>query len=126
MSINVSTSMGFENREFLKNAAKEILQKNGADKEKANEIIQKAVFYPEYETSAGLSALRASTQITLNNSLKETLKYLNAHANDKRKKYVLGELWDILGNLKENEDDKSNVLLDFEIDANAKNIFTAA
>lgn len=123
MGINVSTSMGFENRQFLQNAAKEILQKNGAESDKALEIVQKAVFAgSDFVSSTELNTLKVSTQITLNNSLKETLKYLKAHANDKRKKYVLGELWE---QIDENTDNYNGELVDFEVDTNLKNIFAA-
>ena len=124
MSINISTKMGFENREFLKNTAKEILQKSGADNEKSNELAQKTILGSVLENSSNLSILKASTQITLNNSLKETLKYLQAHANDKRKKYVLGELWEALGNF-DDSNENSGELIDFEVDYNNKNIFAA-
>ena len=123
MGINVSTSMGFENRQFLQNTAKEILQKKGAEPDKAQEVIQKAVFAgSDFVSSTELNTLKASTQITLNNSLKETLKYLKGHANDKRKKYVLGELWE---QIDENTDNYNGELIDFEIDSNLKNIFAA-
>ena len=123
MGINVSTSMGFENRQFLKNTAKEILQKNGAEPDKAQEVAQKAIFAgSDFVSSTELNTLKASTQITLNNSLKETLKYLKAHANDKRKKYVLGELWE---QIDKNTDNYNGELIDFEIDDNLKNIFAA-
>lgn len=125
MGINVSTSMGFENREFLKNAAKEILQKSGATQEQASELTQKAIFASsDFVSSTELNSLKAATQISLNKSLKETLKYLQAHANDKRKKYVLGELWEQINNTEDN-DDYQGELIDFEIDNNLKNIFAA-
>lgn len=124
MGINVSTTMGFENRNFLRNAAKEILQKSGADSEKASDIAQKAIFASsDFASSTELNVIKASAQITQNKSLKETLKYLQAHANDKRKKYVLGELWQ---QFDENEEDNyQGELIDFEIDTNLKNIFAA-
>ena len=124
MNINVSTNMGFQNQDFFKNAAKEILQKKNADSEASNEFSQKTILGSVLNNSSKLSILEASTQITLNNSLKETLRYLQAHANDKRKKYVLGELWDRFENI-DNYDEKAAELLDFEIDDNAKNIFAA-
>ncbi len=123
MGINVSTSMGFENREFLKNTAKNILQKKGADKNSAEEIVNNALFEKNEISSSSLSVLKASAQVTLNNSLKETLNYLKAHANDKRKKeYILGDLWQ---NLSENEDTYQGELVDFVIDTSLKNIFAA-
>ena len=125
MGINVSTTMGFENQNLLRHTAKEILQKNGASSENADKIAQKAVFASsDFASSTELNALKASTQITLNKSLKETLKYLQAHANDKRKKYVLGELWSKFEN-EETEEKYTGELIDFEVDSNLKNIFAA-
>lgn len=122
MGINVSTSMGFENREFLRNTAKNILQKSGAEIHTAEEVVKNVVFDNE-NSSAGLSVLKASTQVTLNKSLKETLNYLKSHANDKRKKeYVLGDLWQTLT---DNNDSYNGELVDFVVDANLKNIFAA-
>ena len=124
MGINVSTSMGFENRNFLRDTARQILQQNGAKEENANEIVQK-ISYPVYNSAAeALNSYRAATQITLNKSLKETLKYLQAHAQDRKKQYVLGELWEMLGDY-DSEDKYQGELVDFEIDYNLKNIFAA-
>ena len=129
MGINVSTSMGFENREFLKSAAKNILQKGGAESEKASQIAQRAIFGERsYSQNSQYSILSASTQITLNNSLKETLKYLNSHANKKvAKKPVLGELWEIFSATNESSEQNpyKGELIDFEINLNQKNIFAA-
>lgn len=125
MGINVSTTMGFENKNLLRHTAKEILQKNGVSSENADKIAQKAVFASsDFASSTELNALKASTQITLNKSLKETLKYLQAHANDKRKKYVLGELWNQFEKEK-TEENYTGELIDFEVDSNLKNIFAA-
>ena len=69
-----------------------------------------------------LAIIKASSQISVNNSLKETLKYLKTHANKKEiKKHVLGELWDTV----KTEAEYNGELLDFEIDLFAKNIFAA-
>ena len=125
MGINVSTTMGFENKNLLRHTAKEILQKNGVSSENADKIAQKAVFASsDFASSTELNALKASTQVTLNKSLKETLKYLQAHANDKRKKYVLGELWNQFEKEK-TEEHYTGELIDFEVDSNLKNIFAA-
>ncbi len=129
MGLNVSTSMGFENRDFLKSAAEQIIQKSGAESEKANQIAEKAVFDTRSNAlKTQFTVLNSSAQITLNNSLKETLKYLRAHANEtKHKKYVLGELWNVFS--ANNEASEKNPyrgeLYDFEIDKNVKNIFAA-
>ena len=117
MGINVSTSMGFENRDFLNNTAKRILRKSGMSLEKAESILKNSYYNrPEYDV------YRTSAQVTLNNSLKETLKYLQSHANDKRKRYILGELWDKLG---EQQEAYQGELVDFEVDYTLKNIFAA-
>ncbi len=122
MGINVSTSMGFENREFLKNAAKDILQKKGLDSKSAEKTAQQ-VRYEFVEDSLGSTVLKASTQVTLNKSLSETLNYLKAHAKDKRKKeYILGELWQALP---DSNTKYQGELVDLVIDYNSKNIFAA-
>ena len=136
MGLNVSTnsySYEYENRENLRNAAKNILNRKGATSEATQKIIEKTLFnndiaLRESYTNPQLSVLKASTQITLNESLKETLKYLKEHANKKvAKKPVLGELWSIFTT--NNEASEKNPyhgeLYEFEIDKNAKNIFAA-
>ena len=113
--------MGFENREFLRNTAKQILQKSGANEKQADSIVKNQVI-AEYGKTAEANIYGMSAQITLNNSLKETLKYLQAHANDRRKKYVLGDLWN---KFSEQENTYQGELVDFEVDYNIKNIFAA-
>ena len=134
MGFNVSASMGYqlENSEFLRSAAKNILNRS-ASSETTQRIIEKTLFnqdaqLKELYTNPQLSIIKASTQISVNNSLKETLKYLKNHANKKSvKSPVLGELWDIFSAV--NEDSEKNPykgeLYDFEIDKSAKNIFAA-
>ena len=71
--------------------------------------------------------LMTSTQITLNNTLKETLKYLNTHKKQTRKEPRLGDLWRIL-NVDNNETEKNpynSEIIEIQIDENAKNIFAA-
>lgn len=134
MEMNVSASMGYqlENRENLRNAAKNILNNSGASAEQASKIIEKTLFendrqIKELYTNSQLTALRASTQITINNSLKETIKYLKTHADKKVKKPIFGEIWNVFSTT--NEESEKNPykgeLLDFQIDKNAKNIFAA-
>lgn len=132
MSINIShtNSFQFENREHLRNTAKDILSKNGSSSEAMQKIIDKTIFDMEGQrreiyTNPQLAIIKASSQISVNNSLKETLRYLKSQANKKIvKEPVLGELWDLF------EDKREEVyqgeLLDFEIDSSAKNIFIAA
>ena len=135
MGLNVSASMAYnlDNGEILRNAAKNILNKGGASEEATKNIIEKTLFnndntLKEIYTSPQIAVLKASAQITLNESLKETLKYLREHANKKVvKEPVLGELWNIF--TANNEASEKNPyhgeLYDFEIDKNAKNIFAA-
>ena len=128
MGFNVSASMGYqlENSEFLRSAAKNILNRS-ASPEATQRIIEKTLFNSDVQLRQ-LSVIKASTQISINNSLKETLKYLKNHANKKSVKApVLGELWNIFSS--NNEASEKNPykgeLYDFEIDKNAKNIFAA-
>ncbi len=133
-NISMDYSMQLENRENLRNTANKILNKSGATSEAAQKIIEKTIFegdkqLKEVYTNPQLSVLKASTQISINNTLKETLKYLKAHANEKRhKEPVFGELWNILST--SNEASEKNPyqgeLFDFQINMNAKNIFAAA
>ena len=135
MGLNVSASLTYnlDNSEILRSTAKNILNKSGASTEATQKIIEKTLFnndiaLRESYTNPQLSVLKASTQITLNESLKETLKYLKEHANKKvAKKPVFGELWSIFTT--NNEASEKNPyhgeLYEFEIDKNAKNIFAA-
>ena len=125
MGFNVSASMGYqlENSEFLRSAAKNILNRS-ASPETTQRIIEKTLFNSDVQlrelyTNPQLSVIKASTQISINNSLKETLKYLKNHANKKSAKApVLGELWNIFSS--NNEASEKNPykgeLYDFEID----------
>ena len=128
-TVSASTSYNQENSEILRQTAKNILNNNGASAETTQRIIEKVIFDNDKQCiNPELSVLKASTQITLNNSLKETLKYLRAHAYKKvQKQYVLGTLWEIFS--ANNEASEKNPykgeLVDFEIDKNAKNIFAA-
>lgn len=134
MGLNVSTALSYqlENRELLRSTAKNILEKSSSQ-EVTQKIIEKTLLntdnqLKEIYTNPQLSVIKASTQISLNNSLKETLKYLKEHANRKSKKEpVLGELWNIFST--NNEASEKNPykgeLFDFKIDMNEKNIFAA-
>ncbi len=124
MGINITHTMGtfqqFENRENLRNAAKNILSRQNASSETVQKIVDKTVF----DYNPQLSIIKASTQISVNNSLKETLKYLKNHAAKKpAKEPVLGELWNLANSSK--EDIENNELYYFEIDNCVKNIFAA-
>lgn len=124
MGINITQTMGsfqqFENRENLRNTAKSILSRQNASSETVEKIVDKTVF----DYNPQLSIIKASTQISINNSLKETLKYLKSHAAKKPvKEPVLGELWNLANSSKDNT--AHNELYDFEIDNSVKNIFAA-
>ena len=136
MGLNVSMfySYQLENRESLRNTAKNILSNSGASTEAAQKIIEKTIFdndrqINEIYTNSQLAVLKASTQISVNGTLKETLKYLKTHAAKKPvKEPVLGELWSIFSanNQSSEQNPYKGELCDFQIDKNAKNIFAAA
>ena len=125
MGINITHTMNsfqFENKENLRSAARNILQKQGATIEGTQKVMEQTIF--DYQPSnPQLAIIKASSQISINNNLKETLKYLKSQAMRKTKKQpVLGELWEQLSNNSE----YTGELLDFEIDSFARNIFAAA
>ena len=124
MSINITHTMNnshFESKENLKNAAKNLLNRQGASAETTHKILEQTIFTNSSYNSPQLNILNTSAQITLNNSLKETLKYLKEQANKKEvKKYVLGELWEQV-----EREDYQGETFDFEINFFAKNIFAA-
>ncbi len=128
MGINVTQTMGgyqFENRENQRNAIKEIFAKQGGSEQAAEELLNRTIFNlsdSKVYSNAQLSILKAASQISLNDSLKETLKYLKNHSSAKiTKKPVLGELW----NLFSQETYEYNDTIDWEIDYSAANIFAA-
>ena len=132
MGINITHTMDlfqFENKENLRNTAKQILNKSGASNETLQKIVDKTIFdsntqIKELYSNPQLAVIKASSQISMNNTLKETLKYLKSHANKKiTKEPVLGELWDKLNNAE--SDSYKGELLDFQIDNTAVNIFAA-
>lgn len=128
MAINITHTMNnsqFESRENLRNAAKDILNRQGANKEASQKIMQEAIFTSSASSSnAQLSIIKASSQISMNNSLKETLKYLKSYGNKKiQKQHTLGDLWSVLENNSEKEYDGE--LIDFIIDNSKTNIFAA-
>jgi len=129
MGFMVSASTGYplDNGEVLRNAAKNILNNKNASPEATQKIIEKTLFnnsdmqMKDLYTNPQLAILKASTQISINKSLKETLKYLSSKKI--AKKHVLGELWNEFKDAGESSYDGE--LYDFEIDKNAKNIFAA-
>lgn len=127
MGINITqTNYSFENRENLRNTAREILNKQNNSNEPAQNILNKTIFGSESSiySNAQLSILKASSQISINGTLKETLKYLKNNPVKKTdKRVILGELWDLFT---QNENDKPVEISDWEIDYSAENIFAAA
>ena len=127
MGLNITHTMNsfqFESRENLRNAARNILNKQGASQESVDRIINQTVFQTNKYNSPQLNVLYSASQITLNNSLKETLKYIKTQANKKTKKEpILGELWDFVN---KEQIAYNGELADFEIDSSAENIFAAA
>ena len=131
MGINITQTMSsfqFENKENLKHAAKEILNKKGASEESVQKIIDKTIFDTDGRvySNSQLAIIKASAQMSANGNLKETLKYLTSHTNNKvSKKPVLGEIWGLFNNEKY-ADVYDGELADLEIDVNVNNIFAAA
>lgn len=133
MGMNITHTMNnfnFENKQNLRNTAKDILNRQGASNNSMKNILNQTIFGSENNSSdifvnPQLAILKASNQISANNSLKETLKYLKQQANKKnQKKAILGDIWN---NFNENvKEPYQGELLDFEIDNNAHNIFEAA
>lgn len=128
MGLNIAqtASFQFENRENLRNTAKDILSRQGASREFTQEFIDKAIFTQiknKVDYNPQLAIIKASSQISINESLKETLKYLKSRANKKvEKQPTLGELWGIVS---QNETEYQGELVDFIIDDSIENIFAA-
>lgn len=135
MGLNVSMNYSFqlENRDILKNTAKNILTNSGATPEATQKIVEKTLFegdrlLKEQYTNPQLSVLKASTQISINDTLKETLKYLKSHAKKETKKTpVFGELWNIASANNQASEKKpyQNELYEYQIDKDTVNIFAA-
>ena len=127
MGSNLSIQMGYLNFEFAqKQQGQNIaMQNSAATSQSAINIVKQPLFIGTNNyTLPHIDVIQASAQITLNNSLKETIKYLKQHKNKAKKKPILGELTTVL----EKEIDENNSVLElknYEIDFNAKNIFAA-
>lgn len=125
LNITHTNSFQFENREYLRNRAKDILNKKENSSEKIEKIIDKTLF-SELNNShrdSQLAMIRASLQINNNNALKETLKYINSKPKNIKKKPVLGEIWEIFSQ-SEVEKEYEEVFTPI-IDENLENIFAA-
>ena len=132
MSMNITHTMNtfnFESKENLHNTAKDILNRQGASKESIQKIADQTIFDSKQSVvinslNPQLAIIKASSQITMNNSMKETLRYLKSQAIKKTKKEpVFGELWDLIS---KKDDEYSGELIDFVVDSECNNIFTAA
>ena len=125
MNFNITSTMNnsqFENKENLRQAAKNILNRKGASTESTNKILEQTIF-SDYNRRAEIDILKLSSQITMNESLKETLKHLKTKNKEKtNKKAIFGELWNTINS----EEDYSGELVDFVVDSSLKNIFVAA
>ena len=126
MGLNITHTMSsfqFENRENLRNTAKNILNKQGVTSETVEKIVDQAIF--SQNSNPQFNILSTATQIALNNTLQARLKILKEKENKKNKKEpIFGELWNIVSSNAENSYDGE--LLDFEIDSTVENIFMAA
>ena len=129
MGLNVSTTMGFENKELLRSTARNILESSGATSSNVSKIIDQTIFEAKPTENAQLAVIKASSQISLNKTLCATLKYLKTHAGTKVVKTpTLGELWKVFSASNESSDKNryESELYDFEVDLSGKNIFAAA
>jgi hypothetical protein len=126
LNIAHTTGFQFENRENLRNTAKDVLSRQGASEEFAKKFVDDAIFSQiknKVDYNPQLAIIKASTQISVNESLKETLKYLKSQANKKTLKTpVLGELWNMLD---KEELNYAGELVDFVVDNTLENIFAA-
>ncbi|MBQ4114964.1 hypothetical protein IJD34_06125 [bacterium] len=130
MGLSIAHTMNnsqFENKENLRNAAKNILNRQGASQKVAENMLQ-TVFGPvnNVPLNSGAYNTALANQFAVDKNLKETLKYLKNQSSKKNLKTpVFGEIWETF-----NEDSEKSEyvgeLLDFEIDNSVKNIFIAA
>lgn len=128
MGLNITHTMGsfqFENQEQLRQNAKNIFDRQGVSTEVAERIINQTIFTAQNSgLNAQLAMIQASTQINLNNKLKDTLKYLRSNTNKKAGKTpVFGEIWDVF--TQDDNTEYNGELSDFVVDLD-KNIFIAA
>ena len=132
MEFNIKTNMNlqsFENRENLRNAAKNILKKQGTSENSMQKILDLSVFdktVRNYDAFKTQNVINAAMAISLHNSLRETSKYLKNKKVEVKKKEIaiLGSISDLFSENEENNYDGE--LKDFEIDFSVKNIFAAA
>ena len=127
LNITHTSNFQFESRENLRNAAKNLLARQGSSEEASQSLINKAIFQvkPDVKPIQNWEVIIASAQVSNNIKLKETLNYLKSVSNSKKvvKKPVLGEIWNLFS--KEEEVNYNGELADFEIDNSLVNIFAA-
>lgn len=131
MGFNVSTTTMFETGDMVRSNAKSILTNTSSAAKAAASTANSTIFDNEaFVTSQNsqLAIIKAATQISVNSTLNETLKYLKTHANRKiTKTPILGELWNIVSTNNESTEENpyKGELIEFQIDKNVKNIFAA-
>ena len=128
MELNIAqtNSFNFENRENLKNAAKNILSKQGASDEAAKKFVEETIFSDIEYCLPQNEVLAAALQFNISDSLKETLRYLKSQNYKKQtKKNVLGELWETFENTESYAVGIDHYTEEFIIDETAVNIFAA-
>ena len=127
MAITISHTMSnsqYENKEALKQVAKNILSKQSASEKVVDSIINKSLFNNQFEQNSQVKLLNTQAFIVMNSSLKESLRYIkNNSAKKEKKTYVLGELKVLLDENSKKE--YTGELLNIEIDSSIKNIFAA-
>ena len=120
--LNVSTTMGFENRNFQNGTAQKSEQKGAVAEENSVQSLSSVKPYLQAEEfKTDLNIYIPAVLFTQSGSLKETLKYLQSHAKDKRKQHILGELWESIVEY-EGEEDYCGELVDFVIDSELEDI----
>ena len=92
LNITHTNSFQFEDRDYLKNHARNLLQNKNDTLDNVEKIIDKTIFNDLGSKQA--TFINASAPISYSENLKETLKYLKNHARKAEKKHVLGEIWE--------------------------------
>ncbi|MCQ2743687.1 MAG: hypothetical protein MJ230_02680 [bacterium] len=126
MGINITHTMnGYQHENRGNHGNTDILNRKEIPEESAENTSKSSIFNSDSRiySNAQLSILKASSQISISSTLKETLNYLKKHPVKKQVNTpVFGELWDILSDNK----DTSIDIIELDIDYSAKNIFEAA
>lgn len=126
MGINITHTMnGYQHENRGNHGNTDILNRKEISEESAENTSTSSIFNSDSRiySNAQLSILKASSQISISSTLKETLNYLKKHTVKKQVNTpVFGELWDILSDNK----DTSIDIIELDIDYSAKNIFEAA